>query len=52
MSVVKDYYQLHKFNVMEIAHAKNGETEEEGRIAVSSSMQKTEVSQARGASPS
>ncbi|TFY67788.1 hypothetical protein EVJ58_g1397 [Rhodofomes roseus] len=33
MSVVKDYYRLHKFNVMEIAHVKNGETAEEGRVA-------------------
>lgn len=29
MSIVKDYYRFHKFNVMEIANAKNG-TEEEG----------------------
>ncbi|KAH9856563.1 hypothetical protein C2E23DRAFT_721972 [Lenzites betulinus] len=33
ISVVKDYYKLHKFNVMEIAHARNARVEEdEGRI--------------------
>lgn len=42
MSVVKDYYQLHKFNVMEIAHAKN-EDAQEGRVPMVGTQQ-TEAS--------
>ncbi|KAI0733638.1 hypothetical protein C8Q72DRAFT_812332 [Fomitopsis betulina] len=34
MSVVKDYYQLHKFNVMEIAHTKTDSSQEECRVTV------------------
>ncbi|EPS96098.1 hypothetical protein FOMPIDRAFT_62568 [Fomitopsis schrenkii] len=34
MSVVKEYHRLHKFNVMEIAHAKNGDAKEESRVPV------------------
>ncbi|KAF9809430.1 hypothetical protein IEO21_07408 [Rhodonia placenta] len=33
VSVVTDYYKLHKFNVMEIANAKNAGDEIEGRVA-------------------
>ncbi|KZT02615.1 uncharacterized protein LAESUDRAFT_744987 [Laetiporus sulphureus 93-53] len=33
ISVVNDYYTLHKFNVMEIANAKNATVEEQGRVA-------------------
>ncbi|KAH9929986.1 uncharacterized protein B0H18DRAFT_1209503 [Fomitopsis serialis] len=40
LSVVKDYYSLHKFNVMEIAHAKNSDAPEDGRMADSSSTVK------------
>ncbi|KZT73645.1 hypothetical protein DAEQUDRAFT_721707 [Daedalea quercina L-15889] len=32
LSVVNDYYRLHKFNVMEIAHTKNGDGMDEGRV--------------------
>ena len=45
MSVVKDYYQLHKFNVMEIAHAKNEAAQEEGRVVIPRTQQ-TDADQA------
>lgn len=46
MSVVKDYYRLQKFNVMEIAHTKNAEddsNDDEGRVASRTAATSTAV---------